>query len=1340
MPKFLKKFKLFTFLELVIVIWIIATLWAIAVLTLTNWFDKWINAKRYTSLKLIYEAVVISYVKDWDYVQPSKTIEILDSGNNLLGYQWVVDDEVIKRWLSLVQAPKDPATWDYFTYTKYTNQKWFEIWVFVQKLLTKESWISSKTYANSATIPYVQPYWKIDYCEWKFPNPLSMYNIKENKFLSEINLGKWSKIVLEVDKMKKLVTGYTKVLWDNVTQNSCGGVAPVKCVFGGVPMNEMAAAYPGLWPVIDNYSSCIDVQINRCENEDQCNKPDIYAFHNNYIYLLYQAKDWNFVLEQVDKSNEANYHQFILWTNIGKILNLVFLDEFRYIVIYEKTDGSVYYQTFDNKNWINKIWTEIQLTPNSSQVNTQWGKIYDNWKPISWVSSIITYGWGSGWGWVWWASLVWVNSSSVVKSNSLLEPECICRLPQLIDVYNDIYVIIYERDGKTYVRTTKNSSNWAIIISDYKLLDWSINNTNFLKLRDEIYWVLYKWQDWKGYLVSLSIDKNYEIKSILDIYSFTLEVDENPNIYSIWNYEFALMWTKPDLTNITLVSVDDIWKIKKIDKDIPQIFCPVKKMVQISPNTFGYVCLYDDKLTYEQISLANWDNTSSKSSLIEWDYKTILKDSEPLVDVVCESWFYKMNWTCLPIPVWTFIGCEPWTISSTKYPSIHYSFPKIKEGVITYSLLEKNGEVYIANIKCQNQNPSIDSETKGTVIYWKWTNSNYFSSSNWSGWVVPWESDIAVINWWNIIFDLGSWPITVWPIKLWLTSASSITLVNGSVTNWLIVKWPLHIWTNWNITHPNNDSAINHIVNLKVNWELRIDWKIDVSTKWYKWWPIWMNGNWPHFGKRWDRWWGWGWLWWNWHAWWAWAWWWSSQSMETIQLWSWWWSWWWNRRRPWWNWWWAVNIAANSVVLNWSIDANWEFQNWCAWWWAWWMIYLLTDSLQWSWLFNANGANWWWQWCWDWWGWGWWGWGKIIVKWDYSWFSWQYNINWWLWWNWFARHWQVWDLYLEHNDNIVMRNIGFSLNTEYFNNLNNKNKINLISCSIDKSNSSTIQFNELTLNSSTLSLTDWSIKVNNKLLVSSSTINWSGWELDLVTANVDFGWTSIVNSSVSKQIKWKNITVLWSSSLTHNLNGTSVNNYVNLYALENLTIDWTINVDAKWYNWWPYQGHWAWPYYGRWASKWWWWGWNGWAWTSGAGWAWWWADPDKLTVSLWSWGWWWGWNWSWPGWNWWWIVRLEADWKIVVNGWIYARWVSNWACAWWWAWGSIYLKSPNVTSKWVLSVAWWAGRGWNCWSWRWGAGWGWKIIVSATDFTNNWSLVWISSTWLNNWTYRKINY
>ena len=757
-------------------------------------------------------------------------------------------------------------------------------------------------------------------------------------------------------------------------------------------------------------------------------------------------------------------------------------------------------------------------------------------------------------------------------------------------------------------------------------------------------WKIIKTSQWNTtYILAVPsiINWSLNLENIFDL------IDENKLVYNWFtNIPSSYSWTFIDIeeeTNLNIVNKNNIllfeWNIDDLINDNSNTRITLLQNLQ-------------NAYTWTLISDLSWINEIFALWIVDIDNPKI-KETELICWILwfndCYStstseWSQTISYSCAEHPTIENANFLEWT-PSQENQNWEYDYSQSKA----------------CSWKCNDWYNKWfwDTCILTENIIWNWTiNTDWNEPWNWTPNIVPSISNDVIIDScsnWNITLDLNWW-VTVWEIKLWENCLSTLNLKNwNEITNKLVLTKSLIIWQKGNLTHSNNTTTKNHIINIEA-WNLIIDswWTINVSGKWYSPnnWPWWWTSN---TSQYWWWWWHW-WYWWNWKNWVIW---WVSNDnyINPIDLWSWWWY--------SWAWWWVIKLILNwNLVNNGSIQANWNNYSSRWWWWAWWSIWLDVNEISWNWTITWNWWNWnlttWW----------WWAWGRLALYYNQSVFDID-NISL-LWGSWY-RKWWIWTKYIEKKSTWV-KSLYVVWNTTTLTNW----KTVLDWTISELTNLYIWSWAYVEYIADSFSDISWVLEIENATLTSISSwiLNMPEWSI-----NIKEGW--ILNHKNNTNTKLYTLNII--------ANNTTINNW------------WTINVSGKWYS----PNNWPWWWTSNTSQYWWWW-WHWWYWWNWKNWVIWWVSNDNYInpIDLWS--------WWWYSWAWWWVIKLILNWNLVNNGSIQANWNNYSSRWWWWAWWSIWLDVNEISWNWTITWNWWNWNNPYSWWWSW-----WRIAIYYNTSTYN---------------------
>ena len=155
----------FTLIELIVVIAIISILAIASIVVVNKWVLKSKNATRLADAETIAKNLDSVFVNYGYYPNPTDKIDILDTGDTVIAFQWFFGTGILDSWSFINNIPVDPSTKTHYTYTKILNPKpWFEVWVVLEE--SQVSLINQSVYAvSNRFFPFIITqiwFWKIN--------------------------------------------------------------------------------------------------------------------------------------------------------------------------------------------------------------------------------------------------------------------------------------------------------------------------------------------------------------------------------------------------------------------------------------------------------------------------------------------------------------------------------------------------------------------------------------------------------------------------------------------------------------------------------------------------------------------------------------------------------------------------------------------------------------------------------------------------------------------------------------------------------------------------------------------------------------------------------------------------------------------------------------------------------------------------------------------------------------------------------------------------------------------------------------------------------------------------
>ncbi len=421
----------------------------------------------------------------------------------------------------------------------------------------------------------------------------------------------------------------------------------------------------------------------------------------------------------------------------------------------------------------------------------------------------------------------------------------------------------------------------------------------------------------------------------------------------------------------------------------------------------------------------------------------------------------------------------------------------------------------------------------------------------------------------------------------------------------------------------------------------------------------------------------------------------------------------------WWNWANWADAIAEGWTWYWSATIPNDLWSWWGWdsWWYWWGSVKLVIS--WAtiinWTIKANWTSYS--------GYNWWGgaWGSIWIDTNSLAWAWTISTNWGNWHNRSSRNcwgWAGWRIALYYNSSSLANS---SISTNPWTGYKTWGVGTLYM--YDKSDTSKYLYVRNT-SSATVTPTLTELEGSITSVKSIYVGQWAYvWKLVDVVASSIFDITSatILIDEVSEfNMPSVNVNVHSGWKITHSANGATKDNILSLISA-NLTIDSWWSIDVSWVGYARNEGQgkwlansydaWGWAYWANWAN---------WADAETLGGTWYWSvsEPNEL----WSWG---GWS---VWWSWGWSIKLIVSWATIINWTIEANWTNYSGYNWWGgAWGSIWIDTSSLAWAWTISTNWgnWHNRSSrNCWGWSGGRialYYNSSTFLVASIYTNPWT-------------------
>lgn len=758
MKKYKKFLKSFTLIELIIVIWIILILAVAAVIGLSNWMRKARDARKIADINSLSKAILIYEITDGWFPLPSKAINITDQKWTIIWKQWLFDTEIFKVVSSLTKVVKDPTANNYYTYTRYDNNKWFEIGTFLDEFEPYSNFLSQKAFAEDwVTDPYVFVYWKLNFCDenWNvlFPKPLTIYDANKPEYVNQRNMWEFGKVMLNLNFLQ----------WSEDKEQT------------GTWECSRAIQAPVIW--YDSYTTWLNISqasnlnfnystggLNEilqsaCPNFWLCNAPDIYKINYNYQLLTYTKPDKSLVILEtlynptIWKYEIINNEIVLSWawyTSIdsGKVFD---------VKVNLASDYIIYY-----------TWKEWDLYSYSSQTGSS--TKFSSWG--SWASSW----WWTSWGWFSFAGKDW-TVSTISFSNKT--------------------VWTYSKWWNVYFYSIPSSSNSSAI--NITELPFDGKTPQIFNINDNNYVIIYEWLDWKIYTNKLEIDSSGNISSNIQLDSWTLNqivtqewCMKNLRLLQVWNNVFLLAFENTAwLTKVASLILDNEWftyvNLLTVDSSVISDF-------NFTTTWWWYVNLTYTKSWNWNLKVIYvdelWNITLEDTKTIAWSDYSVSNILPWVVSVVTSDWTYQdynLDWIKTNV-VWT----EP--IDEEEEEEV---VDPVLPWVITY--VRKNRLSTISRGTCilkDNWDSYCWWWTEGTITH------NWYWISWWDYWGCIWGNPS---NSWRCLWDTSSSTrnalygytdsnFDIAEIDAWRSSSCLMTTAGKLVCKWRNEYWQLWIW------------------------------------------------------------------------------------------------------------------------------------------------------------------------------------------------------------------------------------------------------------------------------------------------------------------------------------------------------------------------------------------------------------------------------------------------------------------------------------------------------------------------------------------------------------------
>lgn len=658
MKKYLKMFTLF---ELLIVIWIIAVLSTAAYLTLIHYLDKSRDSRQIKDLKTISTAFNINYTVTDSYPTPSSSIQIMDQNWKLIWEQWYLDEIIIDSLPELTKSIKDPTTQEYYMYTRYNNNKWFELWTMLTYNKSYSLFLNKTFWDMWTKSPYIIVNWNLWFCDsnWElmYPKPISLYDSKWKEFINSLNLWPEWKVFYNLNYLKP-----------KDSSNGCNWdiLAPISNIYSN---NEELEISQIIWKYTE--PKWLDSIIDKvCEDDNNmCNKPNIYKINYNMILLFYTLPNWNIVYYELFEDNWVykKSDDYITIESLD-IMN----NDIRNIISISSVSNSnnpnTYQISYINDEW--NIWSIIKtmsinnLTTNTNIIdNSNWALSSTNSNNIKKLEangkSIIYYTTQENWKYVT-SLLVHSNTNSSSFTTSVQKLPFECNLPEIIYLEKDLYMITYIWwDWKIHLsQISLSNSNLSLKSQSFINLWAGISNLKMYFMYNNIYLITYTNSEWKRFIATISNQENSS--TLIENKIVESKIITNFKISELWWWKVLLSYNLEWKWKMVNVLITQDWKIIFLSSDIfecndmnYQQYSLEEAIVTCDWETKGKIILTNqnintdiDILNDKILPAPDWikPNLSNYERCNDWDWCLCELDTISIWDICISDWQKTLLW------------------------------------------------------------------------------------------------------------------------------------------------------------------------------------------------------------------------------------------------------------------------------------------------------------------------------------------------------------------------------------------------------------------------------------------------------------------------------------------------------------------------------------------------------------------------------------------------------------------------------------------------------------------------------------------------------------------------
>ncbi len=552
-----KKFKqAFTLIELIVVIVILAILWTIAYIYMSNYSTDSRDTVRITDLKNIQKTLDIYFAKESQYPEPSDTINITYSWATVW-LQWVFWNKTRKDLWIISTIPLDPITRNPYSYS-ITNQKMeYQLWAALEWDNPAKSdleWmLINKVYASQETLnTYIiwNYNWKIvKFSTWWLDYIITTPTIIASDLSNTDILDVIENKKLSFNTFSNLPNSYSWVILDNNNFDfSWWDNIVFKWSFEKLysSKNEKMKLYE---KIAKRYNFSFlewkwKYKIFSDTYSDSLNPTTQYIDHTCLII-------WDLIKDNNNRKCLENKDDILKWEAYTWVLLPNW--ETNYVWQWPLWDVYNYWQWIQTANhdrsnlwlkwWLNKtIWVKWKLfTKNKNATNYFW------WEDINWDSKEnMLY-------WFWWKLILWDTTNwKIVWQTKVLWIKKVLWIEDIMwDWSKSIIVALWE--------------DWWIWVINWKTweLDWISNKVSWTEKKVKVWW---PWLNYKTFDINWDWIKEYHFKQWYKKYhSMKFFKSWNKVIWeTLWSSEW--FWNYNE--NVTDWYQPYVWSMWKINNKL----------------------------------------------------------------------------------------------------------------------------------------------------------------------------------------------------------------------------------------------------------------------------------------------------------------------------------------------------------------------------------------------------------------------------------------------------------------------------------------------------------------------------------------------------------------------------------------------------------------------------------------------------------------------------------------------------------------------------------------------------------------------------------------------------